>query len=167
MKHKRETDTSYFHKYHSLRMNYSIFIMEMKETISMEANGQPGAALAAPPLLSSQSLDPFRVFTVPKPPPRKIPKGHIVSFRLRRFHRGKDCSNWTHEGGRWAPPCGPATWPRGGSSFLPRGVSRWLLLTVICFLKKNDVAKRLSSCNVWKVPETNIYAKTGKPALHS
>jgi hypothetical protein len=123
-------------QYHSLRMNYSIFIMEMKETMSMEENGQPGAALAAPPLLSSQSLDLFRVFTVPMPPPREIPRGYIVSFRLRRFHRGKDCSNWTHEGGRWAPPCGPATWPHGGSSFLPRGVSRWLLLAVFYFLKK-------------------------------
>jgi hypothetical protein len=34
-------------------MNYSLFIMMVKEMVSMEANGQPGAAPAAPPLLSS------------------------------------------------------------------------------------------------------------------
>jgi hypothetical protein len=36
-------------------MKYSIFIMVMKEMVLMEAKGQPGAALVASPLLSSES----------------------------------------------------------------------------------------------------------------
>jgi hypothetical protein len=40
-------------------MNYSLFIMVTKEMVSMEVKGQQGMALAASPLLSSQSLDPF------------------------------------------------------------------------------------------------------------
>jgi hypothetical protein len=34
-------------------MNYSLFIMVLKETILMEMKGQPGAAPTASPLLSS------------------------------------------------------------------------------------------------------------------
>jgi hypothetical protein len=34
-------------------MNYSLFIMVLKEMVSMEVKGQPGAAPAASPLLSS------------------------------------------------------------------------------------------------------------------
>jgi hypothetical protein len=57
MKHEREFDTSYFHNPHVQGVNYSLFIMLLKEMVSMESNGQPGAALAVT-LLSSQSSDP-------------------------------------------------------------------------------------------------------------
>jgi hypothetical protein len=53
----REFDTSYFHNPHDHEMNYSVFIMVLKEMMSMESKGQPGAASAASPLLSSQSSD--------------------------------------------------------------------------------------------------------------
>jgi hypothetical protein len=36
---------------------YSLFIMLLKEMVLMELKGQPGAAPAASPLLSSQSSD--------------------------------------------------------------------------------------------------------------
>jgi hypothetical protein len=60
-------------------MNYSLFIMETKEMMPMEAKVQPVAALAASPLLSSQSADPFRVFSVSMPPPHEITRGWIYS----------------------------------------------------------------------------------------
>jgi hypothetical protein len=53
-------------------MDYSHFIMVMKDMMSMEAKGQPGAALAAYPLLSLQSLDLYYVFSISPPPHRKI-----------------------------------------------------------------------------------------------
>jgi hypothetical protein len=53
MKHEREFDTSYFHNPHNPGVNYSLFIMLLKEMASMESNGQPTAAPVASPLLSS------------------------------------------------------------------------------------------------------------------
>jgi hypothetical protein len=53
MKHEREFDTSYFHNPHVQGVNYSIFIMVLKEMMSMESKGQSGVALAAFPFLSS------------------------------------------------------------------------------------------------------------------
>jgi hypothetical protein len=49
MKHKREFDTSFFHNPNSPGVNYSLFIMLLKEMVSMELKGQHGAALAASP----------------------------------------------------------------------------------------------------------------------
>jgi hypothetical protein len=60
-------------------MNYSIFIMDMKEMMPMEAKVQLVAAPATSPLLSSQSTDPFCVFFVSMPPSHKITKGGIYS----------------------------------------------------------------------------------------
>jgi hypothetical protein len=37
MKHEREFDTSYFHNPHVQRVNYSLFIMLLKEMVSMES----------------------------------------------------------------------------------------------------------------------------------
>jgi hypothetical protein len=51
-------------------MNYSLFIMVLKEMVSIELKGQLGAS----PLISSQSSDPYGVFRVSPPPPRKIAK---------------------------------------------------------------------------------------------
>jgi hypothetical protein len=53
MKHEREFYISYFHNPHVQGVNYSIFIMLLKEMVSMESKGQPGAALVASSLLSS------------------------------------------------------------------------------------------------------------------
>jgi hypothetical protein len=53
-------------------MNYSLFIMVIKEMMSMEAKRQRGTALAASPLLSSQSLDPYCVLSISLPPPHEI-----------------------------------------------------------------------------------------------
>jgi hypothetical protein len=52
MKHEREFDTSYFRNPHVQGVNYSLFIMVLKEMMSMESRGQPRAAPAAAPLLS-------------------------------------------------------------------------------------------------------------------
>jgi hypothetical protein len=52
-------------------MNYSLLIME-KEMMSMEAKGQPGAALKPSPLLSLQFADLFRVFSVSTLLPHEI-----------------------------------------------------------------------------------------------
>jgi hypothetical protein len=52
MKHERYFDTSYFHNPVVHGVNYSLFIMLLKEMISMESKGQPGAASVASPLLS-------------------------------------------------------------------------------------------------------------------
>jgi hypothetical protein len=53
MKHEREFNTSYFHNPYSMGVNYSLFIMLLKEMVSMESKGQLGAALATSPLVSS------------------------------------------------------------------------------------------------------------------
>jgi hypothetical protein len=78
MKHKRKFDTSYFHNLHVQGVNYSLFIMLLKEMVLMESKGQPGAAPAASPILSSQSSDPYGVFRVSLLPLREITEGgHI------------------------------------------------------------------------------------------
>jgi hypothetical protein len=53
-------------------MNYFIFIMMMKDMVTMEAKEQPGAALTMYPLLSSQSIDLYCVFHVSLLPYYKI-----------------------------------------------------------------------------------------------
>jgi hypothetical protein len=99
MKHERELDTSYFHNPHSLGVNYSLFIMLLKQMVSMESKGQLGAALAASPLLSSQSSDQFHVFCVSPSPPQNPPRGPLYSqFRSRRVRGVQDCIKTTHEG---------------------------------------------------------------------
>jgi hypothetical protein len=57
MKHEREFDTTYFHNPHFQGVNYFLFIMLLKEMVSMESKGQPGAAPLASSNLSSQSAD--------------------------------------------------------------------------------------------------------------
>jgi hypothetical protein len=60
-------------------MNYSLFIMVMKEMMSMEAKGQPGAAPATSLLLYIlESLDPFHVFSISTPPHREITEGGYI-----------------------------------------------------------------------------------------
>jgi hypothetical protein len=49
MKHKREFDISYFHNPIVQGVNYSLFIMLLKEMVSMESKEQPGVAPAASP----------------------------------------------------------------------------------------------------------------------
>jgi hypothetical protein len=71
-KHEREFDTSYFHDPHSPGVNDSLFIMLLKEMVSMELKGQPGAAPAVSPLLSLESADQFHVIFHSPPPPREI-----------------------------------------------------------------------------------------------
>jgi hypothetical protein len=50
---EREFDTSYFHNPIVQLVNYSLFIMLLKEMVSMELKRQLGAALEAYSLLSS------------------------------------------------------------------------------------------------------------------
>jgi hypothetical protein len=99
-------------------MKYSLFIMVMKEMMSMEAKGQMGAAPAASPLLSSQYSDLYYMFSVSLPPCRKITRlTYIVDFRSRQFHRAEVCSKRTHKAG-----VGPTT--RLGS-----GLAWWVLFS--------------------------------------
>jgi hypothetical protein len=74
--------------------------MMLKDMVSKDSKEQPGASLAASPLLSSQSLDLFHVFRVYPPPPHEISIGgiYIVGFRSRLVRGAEFCSNWTHEG---------------------------------------------------------------------
>jgi hypothetical protein len=84
MKHKREFDTSYLHNLHVQGVNYSLFIMLLKEMMPMESKGQPGAAPAVSLLLSSQSSDLYCVFRVSLPPRREIAEGGIYSrFKVK------------------------------------------------------------------------------------
>jgi hypothetical protein len=68
----REFDTSYFHNPHVHGVNYSIFIMLVKEMVLMESKEQLGADPAAAPLLSSQSSYPYGVFCVSLPPHHEV-----------------------------------------------------------------------------------------------
>jgi hypothetical protein len=136
MKHKREFDKSYFHNPIVQGVNYSLFIMLLKE---MESKGQSSVALAAAPVLSSQSSNQFCVFCVSPSPCREIARGalYIASFRSRQFCGDQGCIERTHEAWdgphhatkKWAHVVGP-------SFPLPR-VPHWhLLLTVFYFPKK-------------------------------
>jgi hypothetical protein len=53
-------------------MNYSLFIMVIKEMVPMEVKRQPGAAQAASPLLSLHFVEPFHVFSISIPPHHEI-----------------------------------------------------------------------------------------------
>jgi hypothetical protein len=68
-------------------MNYSLYIMVM-ETMSMESKGQ-GTAPVASSIISSQSIDLFRVFRIylPPPSPHKFIEGvvYIVDFKSIRI----------------------------------------------------------------------------------
>jgi hypothetical protein len=60
-------------------MNYSLFNIETKEMISIEAKRQPGAVLVASHLLSLQFADPYCVFSIFTPPSMKYHKRRIYS----------------------------------------------------------------------------------------
>jgi hypothetical protein len=75
MKHEREFATSYFHNPHVQGVNYSLFIMLLKEMVSMESKGKLGAALTASLLVSLQFLDPYGVFHVSLSPRREVAQG--------------------------------------------------------------------------------------------
>jgi hypothetical protein len=93
MKHEREFDTNYFHNPHVQGVNYSLFIMLVKEMVLMTSKGQSGAAPLASPLLSSQSSDLYYVFCVSLPPHHETTKGrvYIVAIRSRRVRGVQDC----------------------------------------------------------------------------
>jgi hypothetical protein len=77
MKRKRKFDTNYFHNPHVQGVNYSLFIMVLKEMMSVESNGESRAAPVASPLLSSQSSDHFCVVRGSAPHRSKIVEGGI------------------------------------------------------------------------------------------
>jgi hypothetical protein len=59
-------------------VNYSLFILVLKEMVSMESIGQLGAALAVSPLISLQFADLFHVFHVSLLPHREVAgRGYI------------------------------------------------------------------------------------------
>jgi hypothetical protein len=66
-------------------MNYSLFIMMLKEIVSMEAKAKLGVALAASPLLSSHSTDLYCVFHLSPLPRYKMTREILftVGFRSR------------------------------------------------------------------------------------
>jgi hypothetical protein len=80
MKHEKEFDTSYLHNPHVQGVNYSLFIMVLKEMMSMESKGQPGEAPTASPLLSSQSAYLYCVFHVSSPPPCEIARRGCIYY---------------------------------------------------------------------------------------
>jgi hypothetical protein len=94
----------------------TLFIMVMKEIDSMESKGQLGAALAASPLLSTQSSNSYGVFRVSLVLHHEIDKGgiYIVDFRSRWFHRFQGCVKTTHEG-----EVGPTMWLACGPTWCP------------------------------------------------
>jgi hypothetical protein len=100
MKHEREFDTNYFHNPIVQGVNYPLFIMLLKEMVSMESKGQLGAVPAASPLISSPSSDQNCVFHVSPLTPRQVARGvlYIAGFRSRRICGDQDCIERTHEG---------------------------------------------------------------------
>jgi hypothetical protein len=78
-------------------VTYSLFIMLLKEMVSMELKGQPGAAPAASSLLSLQSSDRMMCFVFLHCPLTKSPEEgvYIIGFRSRRVCRVQDCVEMT------------------------------------------------------------------------
>jgi hypothetical protein len=93
--------------------------MLLKEMVSMESKGQPGVALVASPLLSSQSSDQFRVFFVSPSPRCKITRGvfYIVDLDQDEFMEIKIALK-----GHMRPEMGPTTRPGKGHAW-------WALLS--------------------------------------
>jgi hypothetical protein len=126
--------------------------MVLKKVVSTESKGQPGAAPAAAPLLSSQSADLYCLFRVSPPLRHKIARGggYIVSFNFTWRPRLQLLDSQ----GRWAPPCGSGSWSRGESFFPPHGVPRLFFFSRSLISRKNDVVKRLGPFDVQKVPKS-------------
>jgi hypothetical protein len=90
----------------------------------MESRGKLGAAPEHVPSYPRNLHIRFVYFVFLRCPVVRSPEGggvYIVGFRSTQACGAKFCSNWT-QGGKWAPPCVPVSWPCGGSSFPPRGV---------------------------------------------
>jgi hypothetical protein len=81
----------------------------------MELKGQPRAAPAAYPLLSSHSADPFGVFRVSPLPRHEIDQRvlYIVDFRSSQIRGDQVCIERMHEA-RYGPTMWPGCGPRGG-----------------------------------------------------
>jgi hypothetical protein len=133
----------------------------------MESKGQPGAAPATSPLLSSHSAYPFLAFRVSRTSRYKITRGrvYIVGFRSRRVCGANDCINWTHEG---------ESGPHHGTRLLNYKVgpiSRLVVLPIDFFFsrcsisQKNDVAKILGPFDVSRDLGSQKHVKTKKLLL--
>jgi hypothetical protein len=85
-------------------MNYSLYIMVLKEMVSMESKVQSGAVVAVSPLLSSQSIHIVYFVFLRCLVARSHGVPFIVGFRSRQFDRGEVYR-------KWAPPRGQETWP--------------------------------------------------------
>jgi hypothetical protein len=127
----------------------------LKEMISMESKGQPGVALVASPLLSSQSSDLHGVFHVFLPRHREIAKWGVYSrFRSSRSRRVQDCIKTTLEGWDGAHHA-VSMWDRMVSPLLVLVASPVdFFFSRFSISRKNDVAKSLGPFDVWKVLET-------------
>jgi hypothetical protein len=138
-------------------MNYSLFIMVLREMETMEVKRQPRAAPTGSPLLSSKSAN---LYCVSLAPYREIAWGVLFIVGLGQDGSVKpEFQQLDPQGARWAPPRGQLLGHCGRCSFAPRVVPRWLLLLTVLYFLKNDVEKRLSLFDVWKVRQSQRHAK--------
>jgi hypothetical protein len=147
-------------------VNYSLFIMLLKEMMSMESKGKPGAAPTVSPLLSSRSSDPYGEFCVSLPSPHKIAEGgggiYIVCFWSRRSHGVQDCIKKTLEV-RDGAHHAVSMWDRVAPPLLVLVASPVdFFFSRSSISQKNDMTKSLSLFDVWKVPKSQKHAKTRK-----
>jgi hypothetical protein len=92
MKHKREFDTSYFHNPHVQGVNYSLFIMLLKETMLMESKGatRSGSDSVFPHILAVfRSVSCVLCFSA-APSRNHQRRVYVVSFRSNPIHGVQD-----------------------------------------------------------------------------
>jgi hypothetical protein len=137
------------------------------EMVSIESNGQLGAALAAAPLLFSQAVDPYCVFCISPPPHPGIIRGvHYIVVKLRHFGRGEVCSIWTHEASDGPHPMARKLDYAVGPILALVEFPIDFFLSWSSMSRKNYVAKILDPFDVLKAPISQKHAKTSKSTSH-
>jgi hypothetical protein len=118
-------------------------------------------ALAASPLLSSQSLDPFLgISSLCAALPWNRLRGHIYS---RFYFKRNPWRQRELEKGPWGWK-GSHSIARGGAVWFPLISPSWhFMLTyfshLVCLVEQNDVPKRLDPFGIQKFSETQKYTK--------
>jgi hypothetical protein len=138
--------------------------MVLKEMVSMELKGQPGAALHRLPSNLCRSV----MYISVSPPPVVRSQGwvlYIVVFRSRWFRQAKVCSVWTHEEESGSYHMGQLL------GFVVDALFHLVAFPVNLFFswssnsRKNDGTKRLGPFDILKVPKSQKHAKTSKYAF--
>jgi hypothetical protein len=147
-----------FPQSHSSGMNYSLFIMVLKEMVSMEGKGQPGAAPAMSPLLSLQSIDLYCVFHVSPMLPHEITWGFLlITFMLGRFGQAEVAAVGPTRG-----YMRPTMWPGSQTAWCWLFSSSRRLMSATLFFKCHSGTPSIEWCSKRSFPhkaESRIYIK--------